>query len=289
MSAPVFLLSDFGTRDAFVGIMRAVIATLSPASPVHDLVHDLPPQDVGAARWQLAAALPYLPDGAVVCAVVDPGVGGARRAVAVRARRHDGARLWAVAPDNGLLAPLLRGPSGPRGGGAPNDAADPAGWRALAARVLPRAGLGPDGPGTTFDGRDVFAPAAARLARGDDPTTLGEATSPEALHAHAPDPPRREGDGWRGTVQWIDRFGNLVTDLRPHHLPGAPKRVRVDVDGHVVHGLSDGFSAVGAGQPVAYLGSLGTVEVGLRDGNAASRWGVRIGCTVRLETAPDVP
>lgn len=284
MSAPVFLLSDFGTRDAYVGVMRAVIATWAPDAPVHDLVHELPPHDVAAARAQLAFVLPYLPNGSVLCAVVDPGVGGARRAVAVRARREDGARIWAVAPDNGLLSPLLASAAASPSTGDP--AAGPGQgrrWRALAAVALPRHGLGPDGPGTTFDGRDVFAPAAARLARGDDPATLGTEVPVGDLHAPAAALARRDGEGWTGSVTWVDRFGNLITNLGPDTLPPDPRTVRITVAGRTVWGLAEAFSAVERGAPVAYLGSGGTLEIALRDDDAAARWGVRPGAPVRLE------
>lgn len=284
MSAPIFLLSDFGTRDAYVGVMRAVIATLAPGAPVHDLVHELPPQDVAAARTQLAFALPYLPDGCVLCAVVDPGVGGARRAVAVRARREDGARVWAVAPDNGLLSPLLGGPTGsPSSGEAAAGRQTRGPWQAVTAVALPRRGLGPDGPGTTFDGRDVFAPAAARLARGDDPAALGTEVAVGDLHAPAAVLPRRDGKAWTGSVTWVDRFGNLITNLGPATLPRDPRTVRITVAGRTVRGVVEAFSAVQRGEPVAYLGSGGTLEIALRDDDAASRWGVRVGAPVRLD------
>ena len=135
-SAPLFLLSDFGLRDAYVGVMRAVVAGLAPRSAVHDLVHELPPQDLTGARIQLAAALPWLPGGAVVCAVVDPGVGTDRHAVAVRAVHPDGRSLWAVAPDNGLLTMLLRPDRPPYASGA----------RALRAWRLDPDALGAGGP-----------------------------------------------------------------------------------------------------------------------------------------------
>lgn len=272
-TAPLFLLSDFGLRDAYVGVMRAVVAGLAPRSAVHDLLHELPPQDLPGARLQLAAALPWLPDGAVVCAVVDPGVGTDRQAVAVRAVHPDGRSLWAVAPDNGLLTLLVREDRPPYASAV----------RAHRAWRLDPAAIGIRGPGTTFDGRDLFAPAAARLARGDDPDTLGEQVETARLATAVTPELTRDGDAWVGRVVWIDRFGDLVSDVPADRV--GPGRWVADVDGHRVPGPAAGFAAVAPGAPVAYLGSLGTVEVALRDGDAASTWAIPRGTEVRVSPA----
>jgi S-adenosylmethionine hydrolase len=270
MSAPVFLFSDFGLRDVFVGVMRAVIADLAPRSPVHDLLHEIPPQDLAGARLQLAAALDRLPAGAVLCAVVDPGVGSDRRGVIVRARRPGGGRLWAVAPNNGLLSPLLHEAAAPYG----------AGTRADRAWTLVRSAFPAGGPGTTFDGRDLFAPAAARLARGDAPTPFAMPVDLGALKLLPAPAPREDGVALVGRVAWIDRFGNLVSDLPAERLPGASWTVFVA--GRRVDGPAAAFADVEVGEAVAYLGSLGTVEIALRDGDAAGAWNARAGAEVRV-------
>jgi len=271
--APLFLLSDFGLRDAYVGVMRAVVAGLAPRSAVHDLVHELPPQDLTGARIQLAAALPWVPDGAVVCAVVDPGVGTDRHAVALRAVHPDGRSLWAVAPDNGLLTMLLRHDRPPYASAA----------RARDAWRLAPEALGARGPGTTFDGRDLFAPAAARLARGDAPDSLGRSVDAGTLKTASTPELATEGDAIVGRVVWIDRFGDLVSDVPAGRLPPAPWIA--EVAGRSVRGPSAGFAAARTGAPVAYLGSLGTVELALRDGDAASAWGIGRGAAVRVSPA----
>jgi len=271
--APLFLLSDFGLRDAYVGVMRAVMAGLAPRSAVHDLVHELPPQDLTGGRIQLAAALPWLPDGAVVCAVVDPGVGTDRHAIALRAVHPDGRSLWAVAPDNGLLTMLLRRDRPPYASEA----------RARDAWRLDPEALGARGPGTTFDGRDLFAPAAARLARGDPPDSLGGTIDAATLTTAATPELATEGDAIVGRVVWIDRFGDLVSDVPAGRLPPAPWIA--EVAGRSVRGPSAGFAAARTGAPVAYLGSLGTVELALRDGDAASAWGIGRGVAVRVSPA----
>jgi hypothetical protein len=271
MAAPVFLLSDFGLDDAFVGAMRAVLARDAPGAPVHDVLHTLPPQNLDAARLQLAAVVPYLPDGAVLVAVVDPGVGTGRRALALRAARPDGARLWAVAPDNGLLSGLLEDQRPPYG----TPARAEAGWS------LARAALPATGPGTTFDGRDLFAPAAARLARGDAPDGLGAPLDVGAALRRPAPPLRREAGRRDGRVAWIDRFGNLVSDVPASELPASGWTATVA--GRRLTGPAEGFAEVAAGAPVAYVGSLGTVEVALRDGDAAGAWGVAVGAPLTVE------
>lgn len=270
MAAPIFLLTDFGLSDAFVGAMRAVLARDAPGAPVHDVLHTLPPQDLDAARLQLAAVVPYLPSDAVLVVVVDPGVGTDRRGLALRAERPDGGRFWAVVPDNGVAGGLLEAQRIPYGTAA----------RAAAAWLLDRTRLPAAGPGTTFDGRDLFAPAAARLARGDAPERLGPSLDvAEAVRRPAP-PLRRDGPGLTGRVAWIDRFGNLVSDVPAADLPSGGWTVRVV--GRRLAGPAGGFGVVAPQAPVAYVGSLGTVEVALRDGDAAAAWGVAIGAELSV-------
>lgn len=175
----IVLLSDFGLSDVYVGVMRGVIASIAPGVPVVDLTHGVPPQAVAVgARW-LAESWRYFPEGAVFVAVVDPGVGTARRPVAVRA----GGRTF-VGPDNGLFALL------------PVDEA---------REITAPWGLTPRS--ATFHGRDVFAPVAARLAAGAAFDEVGPRV--EALLPLVEPRPR----GGVGEVLWVDHFGNLVTNL----------------------------------------------------------------------------
>lgn len=269
MSAPVFLLSDFGLDDVYVGVLHAVIANDAPGAPVHDLLHRVPPQDLLGARLQLAAALPYLPDGAVVCAVVDPGVGSDRRGVAVHARR-DGRTLWLIAPDNGLATALLTRERPPFGSTLQANAA----WQLARANDTTAAG-------TTFDGRDLFAPAAARLARGDDPATLGDPIDPDTLVTTPAPALGRTGDGGtRGRVVWIDRFGDLVSDVP------APERYRVRLGSLELDGPLPSFASVEPGAPVTYVGSVGTVEIAIRDGSAAATVGAAVGDELDVTPLP---
>ena len=250
----VYFLSDYGTEDEFVGVVHAVLQRLAPGLAVIDLAHHLPPFDVGPAADMLVRCAPHLGAG-VVLAVVDPGVGTDRRAVAIRVRGGTGGDpprtpptlspgeadqpTWLVGPDNGLLVPM---------------AASLGGVDRLI--VLGRPAHPRPGSGQTFDGRDVFAPAAAHLAQGGAPGPLGHDADPASLAA----PPAR-GDGpgeavavARATgpaveagVAWVDRFGNVQLRLVAADLvgiglaPGATAHVELS---HPVPGTGGG--AVGA-------------------------------------------
>jgi S-adenosyl-L-methionine hydrolase (adenosine-forming) len=202
----VFFLSDFGTQDEFAGVVRAVIAARAPDATVIDLTHEIPPFDVRAGSHTLVRAVPHLGSG-VVLAVVDPGVGTTRRAVALEATRPD-APLYLVGPDNGLLVEAAEAAAGP--GGAPVA-------RAVELRAsLPRSPdeAGPPGCGRTFDGRDLFGPAAADLCAGVAFESLGDPVDPASLVrliAGVVDSGRLD-DGrpcLRAEVTWVDRYGNL--------------------------------------------------------------------------------
>ncbi len=249
MTPIVTLLTDFGSVDGYVAEMKGVLLSLVPDLRLVDLTHDIPPGDVRAAAYALGRAWRTFPDGTVHLAVVDPGVGTERRALAAEA---GGQRF--VAPDNGLLSRVFEGRQ----------------FRALAIAV--RADAAP-----TFHGRDVFAPAAAVLARG------------ETLEAEAiPDPVRlpaarllRRGNSLLGEVVHVDRFGTLITNIPAERIAEQPV-VRV---GAYELPLRRTFGDVEPGDPVAFVGSGGTVEVAVRDGRAdvvlgASR-GAEVGATVR--------
>jgi S-adenosylmethionine hydrolase len=208
----VFFLSDYGTQDEFVGVVHAGIATDAPGVQVIDLTHQIPPFDVRAGAHTLVRAVPHLGDG-VVLAVVDPGVGSQRRGLCLHVAAVGGAPSFFVGPDNGLLVA----------------AAELAGEAPIArAFELRRPGL-PDERGNTFDGRDLFAPAAAALCNGASPESLGDPINPASLVRmfggvveHG-----RLHDGrtcLRAEVTWVDRFGNiqLAATLADSRTAGIP-------------------------------------------------------------------
>jgi S-adenosylmethionine hydrolase len=193
----VSFLTDYGTRDEFVGVVKAVIRDLAPHVTVLDLTHEIPPYDVRAGALALARCIGYVPSG-VVLAVVDPGVGTDRRAVAIEVAGGAGVL---VGPDNGLLASAVA-----MAGGAER------------AVELTNPEYQLDSPGATFAGRDVFAPAAAHLCNGVDLEELGPLVDPALLLPGTIPLPRHEGDAMVAEVLWVDRFGNCQLNLGPDEL-----------------------------------------------------------------------
>lgn len=253
-SAPITLLTDFGTADGYVAEMKAVLATEAPGVPVVDATHDIAPQDVEAGRLALARYWRRFPRGTVHVAVVDPGVGSARAALAVES---DGRLL--VGPDNGVLSPALL----------------LAGARAVRLPVPPRAA-------PTFHGRDVFAPAAARLALGAVLDALGEPADDPVVR-RTPEARRLADGAIEGCVITVDRFGNAVTNLvagPSAQRPGAA----LDVGGRLVP-VRRVYADVAPGEAVALAGSSGLLELAVRDGSAARLLGVARGARVVLRSA----
>ena len=252
---PVFLITDFGLDDIYVGQMKAALLARAPTCLPVDLTHGIAPQDVRGGARAIAESLPHLPGPAVILAVVDPGVGTSRRPLAVQA-----GELSAVAPDNGLLTPLLRLE------GASVHVIDPS---AVAATRL----------SSTFHGRDLFAPAAAMLASGAPIGTLGQPID-DPLQLAAPTGPSRSDDGWIGQVVGVDHFGNLITDLTADHLGDGTASV------HLPSGTSlplvRTYAEVPQGEVAALIGSGGYLEVACNGGSAARATGLGVGALIRL-------
>jgi hypothetical protein len=242
----ITLLTDFGTSDGYVAEMKGVLMTQAPVSQVVDLSHDIPPHDIDAARLAVARYWRRFPAGTVHLVVVDPGVGSDRQAIAVSSEER-----FLVGPDNGVLSPALLMP----------------GARVVSLPV-------PADAAPTFHGRDVFAPAAAALARGSSLDSLG-APVDDPLIRRTPEVVR-EPDGWlRGEVIVIDRFGNAVTNLVAAHAT----EVRV---GDRVVPLRRTYADVAVGEPVALVGSSGLIEIAVRDGNGAASLRISRGTSVHV-------
>lgn len=253
----VTILTDFGTRDGYVAAMKGVIASIAPGVLLDDVSHDLPQGDVGSAAWTLSRYWSRYPEGTVHLAVVDPGVGTERRALAASL---DGRFL--VAPDNGLATLALTRARG---------------WQAVSIQNEKYVAAERS---ATFHGRDVFAPAAAHLARGVPLEELGPPL-PDPLRLELPRPVRT-AEELRGEVMVIDRFGNAVTNLPGEWLaPGA----RVEV-GELVLEVRRTYADVEPGEPVALVNSDGLVEIAVRGGAAAERLGMRRGEAVRVIHGP---
>ena len=252
----ITLTTDFGLADGYVGTLQGVILSIAPQATLVSLSHDVPPQDVPAGAFVLYQAVPFFPPDTSHLAVVDPGVGRARRALAVRTSSGT-----FVAPDNGLLSYVLASTN-----------VEEAVSLTQSAYRLPHVSA-------TFQGRDIFAPAAAHLANGVPLAELG----PRAINLvrlPMPQPePTPQGD-LIAHVMHVDRFGNLILDVAAPALAG---QATFELGGRKIERLSRTFADVESGALVAYVGSTRDhVEIGLRNGNAARALGVRVGDEVLI-------
>lgn len=259
----VTLLTDFGTADGYVGEMKGVLVS-GGAGRLVDVSHEIGRGDVRGGAWALRRVWSRYPAGTVHLVVVDPGVGSERRAVAVRA-----ADRWFVGPDNGLLTWVMRE--------HPVESA---------AELDPRrAGL--EAVSDTFHGRDLFAPAAARLASGGEAGSVGDPVGPGSLTTfEVAEASRRPDGGLRGEVWHVDRFGNLVTNVPVGWLPERPV---ARVGGTAVRGLRGSYAEVEPGELLLTRGSMGTLEVSVRDGSAGRTLSVGPGAAVEVDPAGERP
>jgi S-adenosylmethionine hydrolase len=257
--SPLFTLTtDYGSASPYPAQVKAVLLSAIPDARIVDVTHEVPAFDVRAGALFLEAAVPWFPRDAVHLAVVDPGVGTVRRALVVI--DPEGRRL--VGPDNGLLTPFL-------------------GQGARVRAIAERGGVIPAPRSATFHGRDLFAPAAAYLARGGTPEALGPRVN-DAVRLDVP-AARREGDALLGEVLGADPFGNLVTSIREPDLGGALP-VKVDVGGRAARFVRT-FGEGERGELIALVGSSGRLEIAIREASAAARLGGR-GLLVRLDLGP---
>jgi len=253
----VTLLTDFGLADTYVGQTKASILTIAPRVTIVDLTHLVAPQDVFGGAFHLWTSVEAFPPGTVHLAVVDPGVGSARRGVAACSERGD---LF-VGPDNGLLVPAVE-----RLGGC------------VAAVELTNSAYWRPAPAATFHGRDIFGPVAGHLAAGASLPDLGGPIALERPFELA------LADGPDGVVLHIDTYGNIVTNI-----PGAalPARCAVVIGARRIEPRAY-YAAARPGELLALVGSAGLLEVSVRDGNAAQRLGASRGDAVRV-VSPEQP
>lgn len=245
----ITLTTDFGTTDGYVGELKGVLVSGAPDAEIIDITHDIPPQDVERARLTVARIWRRFPEGSIHLVVVDPGVGSTRAALAVAS---DGRFL--VGPDNGVLSPALLIPSA----------------RVVALSV-------PSGASATFHGRDVFAPAAAALARGANIDALGT-DMPSPTMRRTPEPTRRPDGAMAGEVIVVDRFGNAVTNLIS--LRGGTIEVA-----SLAIPVRRTYADAKVGEPVAVVGSSGFIEIAVRDGDASRALRLARGTHVVLRNA----
>ena len=264
----ITFLSDFGLQDDFVGTCRGVIKRIVPEAQIVDITHGIEPQAVLQGALVLANTLPYMPEG-VHLAVVDPGVGGDRRCLALR---DTTGRLY-VGPDNGLLVPAAE----KLGGIA-------AAWELTNAEYM----LQP--VSHTFHGRDVFAPAAAHLAKGVDPAELGPEVEPSSLvRLELPEP--EVGEAMiRATVLYVDRFGNVQLNLsrRDVESAGIVPGVRVELDlgfERYYATAARAFSDARAGDIILYEDAYENIAVAITHGSAGEMFSIRPGQALGIRVA----
>ena len=265
----ITFLTDFGMRDDYAGVCRGVIKRIAPDVQILDVTHGISPQAVTEGALMLARAIPYLPEG-IHLAVVDPGVGGARRAVAIRARAG---RLY-VGPDNGLLTLA-----------APRDTIE-------AARGLTNSRYHLEPVSRTFHARDVFAPVAAHLASGADFADLGEEVDPGTLVCIDLPQPTVGTGGIRANVLVVDRFGNLQLNLTRDHVatfgvqPGDRVELRFELDPYYAV-VAETYEDASRGELLLYEDSYGAYAIAISGGDASNLTGATPGDEVRIGRAYD--
>lgn len=263
MPRPIIaLLTDFGTRDHYSGVMKGVILGICPDVTLVDVTHDLPPHDIDFAAHELAATYRYFPAGTIFLVVVDPGVGTARRGLAA-----ESADRRFVAPDNGVLTAVFKE--------APPKRVVELSERRYARPTVSR----------TFEGRDRFAPAAAFIAKGIHLEAFGRPVS-DYQQLNLPVPELR-GEVLHGQVVRVDRFGNIVTnvDRRSCEKVASGTALKVSVGGHPISRLVSTYADLPPGEIGALFGSTDHLECAAQAASAAERLGVSVGDAVEVQRA----
>ncbi len=261
--ALITLLTDFGTRDPYVGAVSGAILSINPTARLVTITHEIPPQDIAEASFCLAASAPFFPPESVHLAIVDPGVGSRRRALVLEADR----RLY-VGPDNGIFTGILEGCPAFRA------------WE-IAHRTLGRESIHP-----TFHARDLFAPVAAQLTRGLKPKDVGPRVD-APIRLHKPDLRQADETNLRVRVTHVDRFGNLILALDPHALEarfGPDATTRLRLAGQSAPLPRHSHYAEGEGERCfLLLSSSGGLEIARYSARADELLGVRAGDEICFE------
>ena len=256
----ITLTTDFGLADGYVGTMKGVILGIDPTVTIVDVSHDIAPQDVREAAYVLYAAYPYFPQGSIHLVVVDPGVGSERRAIALRTPQ-----ATFVAPDNGVLSYVVAGER----------------VEEIVHLTNLRYHLSP--ASRTFHGRDIFAPAAAHLARGIRLAELGEPLT-DIVTFPLPRPQVRPGGTIVGQVIYVDHFGNLITSIRLKDWPDRfPREGVIEIKGQGIRGVANNYAEGAPGKLLALIGSSDHLEIAVSGGGAAQSLEATVGDEVLLK------
>jgi len=259
----ITLLTDFGDRDWFVASMKGAILSIHPEARIVDLSHQIAPHRIDEARYFLKSCYREFPDGTIHVVVVDPGVGSARRAITVKS-----ARYFFLAPDNGVLSYIF-------------DDEQPVEVREINQRKFRR-----ESPGRTFDGRDLFAPAAARLAKQEPFESYGPVIGDYQTFPIAQ--PHWEQATLVGEIVYVDRFGNLISNLTQKHLEevrlvAKGRQLSILIGKRIIEGLVESYSEGMAEKPSALINSDGKLEVFLKEASAADL--LQVGRGARIEVS----
>lgn len=252
--AIVSLLTDFGTRDHFVGVMKGVILSYAPDVAIVDITHDISPQNVYEASLQLALAWSYFPAGTVHCAVVDPGVGTQRKIIAVAVDDQ-----WFVGPDNGIFSHVIRQ------GSIRAYSFEPALFETR---------------GATFHGRDIFAPLAVRLAM--NPGFVEHGTPEDGIEKLRLLAVERRDGRVHAHVEWVDHYGNLVTNVEREYLNGATP-VAFTIEAGTFAAFRSSYAEARADEVFALWNAHGRLEIAVNGDSAADRLHAGFGDAVRIE------
>ena len=258
MASTITLTTDFGLQDHYVSVLKAVILGISPESRIIDISHQIPPQDIMAGAWVVRNSAMLFPKNSVHVVVVDPGVGTDRKPIALKINDQ-----YFVGPDNGIFSLI----------------GDKYDYEAI---ELTNKKLWLDDVSETFHGRDIFAPVAAHLAKGVPLSDLGKPLGQLSTYRWAT--PISDKDGIQGWIVHIDGYGNLISNITKGMVQkaGDPENFRVYVGNTILNGLVTTFGSVPEGEPAAYIGSSGMLEIAINKGNAREMLGVEKGAQLSL-------
>ena len=261
----ITILTDFGTDDEYVGLMKGAILSINPRAAIVDLTHQISRQDIVQAAFTIHSGYHFFPEGTVHLIVVDPGVGTERGLLALKMDNH-----FFIAPDNGVLTLLLA----EQKVSSLNLIANPDYFRHPISQ--------------TFHGRDVIAPVGAHITNGLEVSELGPEIDPQKVICLDGLGARRTEKGdIKGEVVTIDHFGNMITNIKSEQLTdcfpaGSRQKIRIEIGPNVIHGLSDSYASGRLNSPLAIIGSRGYLEIAINKGNAAQCLNAQKGDHVRV-------
>ncbi|MHA2365576.1 MAG: SAM hydrolase/SAM-dependent halogenase family protein [Candidatus Hodarchaeales archaeon] len=256
----IALFTDFGIKDTYVGVMKGIIQKIAPNTSIIDLTHQIPSHNILNAAFNLMNSYIFFPENTVFCCIVDPGVGTLRKAIAITTNN----KYTFIAPDNGLLTGIIIKE------------------KIKLAVELNNPQYHLEKVTSTFHGRDIFAPVAAYITTGVPLKTTGSELNPSKLIQLDNLLPKRKTDSIEAIVIHIDNFGNIITNIPEKWLTKSQYQHKIYVGSIVIEGIKQTFADVDIGKSLAYIGSYGYLELGVRNGNAHQLWNIDIGETITV-------